>query len=82
MLDLKFKMQKGCYMKIPYYIERDPETGVYVAIAPSIPGAHTQADTLDELRENLKEVIELCLEELAPRFLSASGWKNDNCSPS
>jgi predicted RNase H-like HicB family nuclease len=53
-------------VKIPYYIVRDPETGVYVAIAPSIPGAHTQADTLEELRENLKEVIELCLAELAP----------------
>jgi predicted RNase H-like HicB family nuclease len=28
-----------------------------------IPGAHTQAGSLDELRDHLKEVLELCLEE-------------------
>ena len=38
------------------YIEKDPETGLYVAIVPGIPGAHTQAETLDELQYNLKEV--------------------------
>ena len=31
---------------------------------PGIPGAHTQAETLDELQRNLKEVVELCLEEM------------------
>jgi len=46
------------------YIEKDPETGFYVAIVPGIPGAHTQAETLDELQNNLKEVVELCLEEM------------------
>jgi predicted RNase H-like HicB family nuclease len=34
-----------------------------VGTVPGIPGAHTQAPTLDELRDNLKEVLELCLEE-------------------
>ncbi|MGD0486669.1 MAG: type II toxin-antitoxin system HicB family antitoxin [Syntrophorhabdales bacterium] len=46
------------------YIEKDPETGFYIATVPGIPGAHTQAETLDELQENLKEVVELCLEEM------------------
>ena len=50
--------------KITGYIERDPESGLYVGIVPGIPGAHTQAETLDELQENLKEVVELCLEEM------------------
>jgi len=45
------------------YIEWDPETQQYVGIIPGVPGAHTQADTLDELRKNLQEVLELCLEE-------------------
>jgi predicted RNase H-like HicB family nuclease len=45
------------------YIEFDEETGLYVGSVPGIPGAHTQAATLDELRANLKEVVELCLEE-------------------
>ncbi|MDP2767484.1 MAG: type II toxin-antitoxin system HicB family antitoxin [Candidatus Methanoperedens sp.] len=51
---------------ITAYIEKDTETGLYVAIVPGIPGAHTQAETLDELQENLKEVLELCLEEMEP----------------
>ncbi len=48
------------------YIEKDSETGLYVATVPAIPGAHTQAETLDELRKNLVEVVELCLEEMDP----------------
>ena len=47
-------------------IEKDRETGLYTGVVPNLPGAHTQAATLDELRINLKEVIELCLEELSP----------------
>lgn len=50
--------------KIIAYIERDPETGFYVGTVPEITGAHTQAETLDELQKNLKEVVELCLEEM------------------
>ncbi|MDO8126738.1 MAG: type II toxin-antitoxin system HicB family antitoxin [Candidatus Brocadiales bacterium] len=52
--------------RIAGYIERDPETGLYVAVVPGIPGAHTQAETLDELQKNLKEVVELCLKEMSP----------------
>ena len=52
--------------KITAYVERDIETGFYVAFVPGIPGAHTQAESLDELQVNLKEVIELCLEEMVP----------------
>lgn len=45
------------------YIEWDTETKLYVGIVPGIPGAHTQAASLDELQNNLREVLELCLEE-------------------
>ena len=45
------------------YVEQDKETGLYIGIVPGVPGAHTQAATLDELQHNLKEVLELCLEE-------------------
>jgi predicted RNase H-like HicB family nuclease len=54
-------------IKITGYIEKDIETGMYVAVVPGIPGAHTQAETLDELQKNLKEVVELCLEEMDPK---------------
>lgn len=53
-------------MKITAYIEKDLESGLYVATVPGIPGAHTQAETLDELNIRLKEVIELCFEEMDP----------------
>lgn len=46
------------------YIEWDPASKLYVGIVPGIPGAHTQAATLDELQQNLKEVLGLCIEEL------------------
>ena len=46
------------------YIEYDPETKMYVGTIPSVTGAHTQGASLDELHANLKEVLELCLEEI------------------
>lgn len=48
------------------HIEKDPDTGSYVGIIPSVPGAHTYATTLDELKKNLEEVLELCLENMTP----------------
>lgn len=45
------------------YVEWDPETKTYVGVVPGIVGAHTQGKTLDELQVNLREVLELCLEE-------------------
>jgi predicted RNase H-like HicB family nuclease len=50
-------------MQFTAYVEWDPETKLYVGMVPGIPGAHTQGATLDELHKNLKEVLELCLEE-------------------
>ncbi len=47
-------------------IERCPITRLYVAYIPGFPGAHTQAATLDELQENLREVVELLLEDGEP----------------
>jgi predicted RNase H-like HicB family nuclease len=43
-------------------IEKCPDTNLYVGYVPGVPGAHTQAETLEELNENLKEVIELLFE--------------------
>jgi predicted RNase H-like HicB family nuclease len=42
-------------------IERDSE-GFYVASVPSLRGCHTQARSLDELMERVREAIEVCLE--------------------
>jgi predicted RNase H-like HicB family nuclease len=42
-------------------VERDSE-GFFVATVPALPGCHTQAKSLDQLMERIKEAIELCLE--------------------
>lgn len=46
------------------HIEKDADSGLYIGMIPSVPGAHTQAKTLDELSERLKEVLELCFEAM------------------
>ncbi len=51
-------------------IERDADTGLYVGWVPGFSGAHSQGETLDELRLNLQEVIEMLLEEGDPRLES------------
>ncbi|WP_090898233.1 type II toxin-antitoxin system HicB family antitoxin [Candidatus Nitrospira nitrificans] len=57
------------------YLEWDPRINLCVGFVPGIPGAHTQARSLDELQKKLKEVLGLCLEEYRdacedlPRFI-------------
>ena len=46
--------------------ERDADTGMLVGHAPRFPGAHSQGQTLDELNRNLREVIEMLLEDGKP----------------
>jgi predicted RNase H-like HicB family nuclease len=47
-------------------VERCPDTGLYVGFIPGFAGAHSQGETMDELHENLKEVIEMLLEDGEP----------------
>jgi len=47
-------------------VQRCTDTGLYVGFVPGFSGAHTQAESLDELNKNLKEVIEMLLEDGAP----------------
>jgi len=44
-------------------VQKD-ETGGYIAFVPSLPGCHTQGETLKELLKNVEEAIELYLETL------------------
>ena len=47
-------------------IERCPDTKLYVGYVPGFPGAHSQGESLDELNVNLREVIEMLLEDGEP----------------
>jgi predicted RNase H-like HicB family nuclease len=52
----------------PVVVERDPSTGLLVGYVPGWPGAHTQGADNEELEENLREVIELLLEDGEPQL--------------
>ena len=56
--------------KFTILIQKDPETGFYVGYVPNMPGAHSQGETVEELKLNLKEAISLCIEEGEPVILS------------
>jgi predicted RNase H-like HicB family nuclease len=49
-------------------IEKDTDTGFYVGYVPGFPGAHSQGATRQELEDNLKEVIEMLLEDGEPQL--------------
>ncbi len=49
-------------------VERDPVTGLLVGYVPGFPGAHSQAETQDELQGNLREVIAMLLEDGEPHL--------------
>lgn len=49
------------------YVEYDPDTKLYVGTVPGLAGAHSQGASLEELDENLREVVQLVLEERRTR---------------
>jgi len=51
-----------------YIVERCSDTGLYIGYVPGFPGAHSQGETLDELRGNMKEVVEMLLEDGEPKL--------------
>ena len=51
-------------------VEKDPGTGLFIGYVPGWSGAHSQGATLDELQSNLREVIEMLLEDGEPQLES------------
>jgi predicted RNase H-like HicB family nuclease len=49
-------------------VEQCPDTRLFVGYVPGFPGAHSQGETLDELNRNLREVIEMLLEDGEPNL--------------
>jgi predicted RNase H-like HicB family nuclease len=45
-------------------LEPDEEAGGYVVSCPALPGCYTQGNTIEEALENIKEAIQLCLEDM------------------
>ena len=51
-------------------VERDPDTGLYAGSVPGWPGAHSQGESLDELRRSLQEVVAMLLADGEPKLES------------
>jgi antitoxin HicB len=59
-------MRKRRVLNFPVILEPD-ETGGFVMICPLIPGCFSQGETVEEALANIREAIQLCLEEMAMR---------------
>ena len=53
-----------------FVVERDPDSSLLVGYVPGWPGAHSQGADIDELQQNLREVIEMLLEDGEPTLES------------
>ena len=51
-----------------YVVEKCADTGLYVGYVPGFPGAHSQGETLNELRTNMQKVVEMLLEDGEPKL--------------
>jgi len=51
-------------MDFKVFLEKDEEDGGYVVRCPSLPGCYSQGDTVEEALANIREAIELCLEDM------------------
>lgn len=56
------KSNKHKTLHLPVIVEQD-EDNVYIVNCPIFKGCHSYGKTIDEALENIKEVIEICLEE-------------------
>jgi len=53
----------------PIVIEQD-EDGQFIVSCPTFKSCHSYGATIDEALANIKEVIEICLEETKPEELN------------
>ncbi len=49
-------------LHLPIVVERD-EDGYYIVSCPLFKGCHSYGETIEEAMENIREVVEMCLEE-------------------
>ena len=51
-------------MDFKVFLERDEEYDGYVVVCPSLPGCYSQGHTVEEALANIREAIELVLEDM------------------
>ena len=63
------KIQNKKTFHLPILIEQD-EDGVYIVSCPSFKGCHSYGKTIDEAIKNIREVIDMCIEETPPKEIN------------
>ena len=59
-------------LHLPIIVEID-EDGYYIVSCPLFKGCHSYGETIDEAMANIREVIDMCLEETKPEELNKFG---------
>ncbi|MCU0326425.1 MAG: type II toxin-antitoxin system HicB family antitoxin [Spirosomaceae bacterium] len=60
-------MQESKTYHLPILIEQD-EDGIFIVSCPSFKSCHSFGKTIDEAMSNIREVIEICIEEEKEQF--------------
>ena len=56
------KISESKILHLPIVVEQD-EDNFYIVSCPVFKGCHSYGSTIDEALKNIKEVIEMCIEE-------------------
>ncbi|CAN5354734.1 type II toxin-antitoxin system HicB family antitoxin [soil metagenome] len=64
---MKTKTEKKIHL--PILVEQD-EDGIYIVSCPAFDGCHSYGKTIEEALSNIREVIDMCLDEIPSRVLN------------
>ena len=62
LIETKMKITEEKMLHLPILVEQD-EDNYYIVSCPVFKGCHSYGITIDEAIENIKEVIEICIDE-------------------
>mgnify|MGYP006292682069 CR=1 FL=1 len=65
------KMSKSNTLHLPILVEQD-EDNYYIVSCPVFKGCHSYGETIEGALENIKEVIDMCIEEEKERSIETN----------
>ena len=61
------RMKRMTTRDFKVFLEPDEDYGGYVVVCPSLPGCYSQGKTVSEALANIREAIDLCIEDMESR---------------
>lgn len=65
------KIPNSKILHVPILVEQD-EDDVYIVSCPVFKGCHSYGKTIDEAMDNIKEVVEMCIDEEKDKQISVT----------